>query len=86
MAGTAPLPSYERGPTAGRIAAFDAGATTKGTFATRSTGKPGSPSPAIDITLPAGTEVITVWFRYTGPPSGGGVGFDWIKLADVTEE
>jgi hypothetical protein len=36
-----------------------------------------------DITMPAGAEVITVWFRYSGPPCPG-VGFDWIKLKDVT--
>ena len=86
IAGIAPLPSGERGPAAGRIAAFGPGATTKGKFAECSTGKPGAHSLATDITLPAGAEVITVWFKYTGPPSGGGVGFDWIKLADVTEE
>ncbi len=84
MAGMAPLPSGESGPTSGLIAAFGPGATTKGKFVECSTGKPGLHSPSGDITLPAGAEVITVWFKYHGPPSGG-VGFDWIKLKDITK-
>jgi len=48
-----------------------------------STEKSGPDAQVLDITLPAGAEVITVWFRYSGPPSSG-VGFDWIKLKDIT--
>ncbi len=83
LAGTAPLPDGNAGSLAGRVAAFGTGSTTKGQFVERSTEKAGPDSPVLDITLPPGAEVITVWFRYTGPPCTG-VGFDWIKLKDVT--
>lgn len=86
MAGIAPLPDGESGPDAGLVAAFGPGATTRGKFVECSTGARGSHSTAADITLPDGAEVITVWFRYHGPPSAGGVGFDWIKLKDISAQ
>lgn len=83
MAGTAALPGGGSGALAGRIVSCGPGSTTKGQFAEFSTEKAGADGQTHDITLPAGAEVITVWFRYTGPPCSG-VGFDWIKLKDVT--
>jgi hypothetical protein len=83
MAGAAPLPGGGQGPTAGLVASYGPGSTTKGKFVECSTEKSGKDSQAADITMPPGAEVITVWFRYNGPASGG-VGFDWIKLKDVT--
>lgn len=86
MAGITPLPDGESGPDAGLVAAFGPGATTRGKFVECSTGARGSHSTAADITLPDGAEVITVWFKYHGPPSAGGVGFDWIKLKDISAQ
>ena len=83
MAGTAPLPAGSAGSPAGQVASFGPGSTTKGKFVEYSTEKSAPDTQVLDITLPAGAEVITVWFRYSGPPSSG-VGFDWIKLKDVT--
>ncbi|MBN1505196.1 MAG: hypothetical protein JW955_00020 [Sedimentisphaerales bacterium] len=83
MAGTAPLPDGSSGGKAGQIVYYGPGATTKGQFAECRTGEQGSDSQARDITLPPGAEVITVWFRLSGAAASG-VGFDWIKLKDVT--
>jgi len=86
MAGTAPLPAGSAGSAgsqAGQVASCGTGSTTKGKFVDCSTEKSGPNSQVLDITLPAGAEVITVWFRYSGPPCSG-VGFDWIKLKDIT--
>lgn len=83
MAGTAPLPDGSSGGKAGQIAYYGPGATTKGRFAECRTGEQGSDSQAHDITLPPGAEAITVWFRVNGAAASG-VGFDWIKLKDVT--
>jgi hypothetical protein len=82
MAGTAPLPDGSTGLAAGQVASLGPGSTTKGKFAEYSTEKAGPNAQVLDITLPAGAEVITVWFRYSGAPSSG-VGFDWIKLKDI---
>jgi hypothetical protein len=84
MAGAAALPNGASGPTAGRIVAFGPGNTTNGKFAEYSTEKAGADGKSMDITMPDGADTITVWFRYQGPPSGSGVGFDWIKLKDLT--
>jgi hypothetical protein len=83
MAGTAPLPDGSAGALAGLIASFGPGSTTGGQFVERTTEKTGPDARVADVTLPAGAEVITVWFRYSGGPCTG-VGFDWIKLKDVT--
>ncbi len=80
MAGTAPLPDGSGGIPAGRIVAYGPGNTTWGQFVETATGSPAAP----DITVPSGAEVITVWFRCTGVTSG--LGFDWIKLQDVTQQ
>ncbi len=36
-----------------------------------------------DITLPEDSNSITVWLRHTGKGTSG-VGFDWIKLEDLS--
>ena len=77
------LPAGSAGSPAGQVASCGPGSTTKGKFVEYSTEKSGPNSQVLDITLPTGAEVITVWFRYSGPPSSG-VGFDWIKLKDIT--
>lgn len=84
MAGAAALPNDASGSTAGRIVAFGPGNTTKGEFAECSTEKAGAGGTSMDVTMPDRADTITVWFRYQGPPSGSGVGFDWIKLKDLT--
>ena len=83
MAGLLPLPDGSVGLTAGQVGSYGPGSTTKGQFVELSTEKSDPNSQVRDITLPPGAEVITIWFRYSGPASTG-VGFDWIKLKDVT--
>lgn len=85
MAGVAPLPGGGEGRTAGQVVSYGPGSTTKAKFVEVSTEKSGKDAQSADITLPPGTEVITVWFRCNGSVSSG-VGFDWIKLKDVTKK
>jgi len=84
MAGTAPFPDGSVGSLARQVASYGPGSTTKGRFVECSTDKSDPNCQVQDITLPPGAEVITVWFQYSGPPSSG-VGFDWIKLKEITE-
>ena len=72
MAGLAALPDGEKGLTAGRIAYYGPGITTKGEYVTHSA----------NITLPQDSNSITVWLRHTGKGTSG-VGFDWIRLEDL---
>ena len=83
MAGTAPLPDGSKGPTAGRVALYGPGTTTKGQWKKRSTDAPGSGLEIKNITLPKDVTSMTVWLRHSGANSTG-VGMDWIKLTDVT--
>ncbi len=85
MTGRAPLTDGNSGSVAGQVAAYAPGSTTGGKFVERSTEKLEPDSHVLDITLPPGAEVITVWFRCSGSISTG-VGFDWIKLKDITAE
>ncbi len=65
------------------IARYGPAEATKGKFVEVSTGKSNGSAQAADINLPPGADTLTVWFRITGASSTG-VGFDWIKLKDVT--
>jgi len=85
MAGAAALPDGSAGATAGLIARYGPEQATKGKFVEVSTGKQEEGGRAADITLPADADTLTVWFRLTGA-NATGVGFDWIKLKDVTRE
>lgn len=85
MAGISPLPDGSEGPEAALVAKYGPGTTTRGRFAERSSGEQAGGLQLKDITLPSDAEVITVWFRYSGPPSGSG-GFDWISLKDITAQ
>jgi len=68
------LPSGQTGPEAGRITEFGPGKlTAKNEYEIRSA----------DITLPEDSDSITVWLRHTGKGTSG-VGFDWIKLEDLS--
>jgi len=84
MAAASTIPNGNTTVPVQQIASYGPGSTTKGKFEESSTKKSGSDEHAIDITMPPGAEVITVWFRYQGPADASGVGFDWIKLKDVT--
>lgn len=84
MAGTAALPEAAGNWEGRKLVAYGPGTTTAGKFAETSTEKAGPGGAALDVTMPPGAETITVWFRYSGPPGNDGVGFDWIKLKDIT--
>jgi hypothetical protein len=83
MAGQAALPDGSKGAEAGRVALYEPGVTTKGQWKKRSTDTPGSGLEIKNITLPKDVTSITVWLRVSGANSTG-VGMDWIKLTDVT--
>lgn len=83
LSGLAALPDGSKGAAAGRIALYDPGLTTNGTWEERSTGKEWRGLVAPDITLPPGANTITVWVRHSGPDSTG-VGIDWVKLEDLS--
>jgi hypothetical protein len=74
MSGLEVLPNGETGPQAGRITEFGPGKlTAKNEYVIHSA----------DITLPEDSNSITVWLRHTGKGTSG-VGFDWIKLEDLS--
>jgi hypothetical protein len=83
MAGAAVLPDGRKGATAGCLARYERGVTTKGEWKKRSTDQPGSDLEIKNITLPDNVTSVTVWLRHSGGNSTG-VGMDWIKLEDVT--
>ncbi len=83
MAGIAPLPDGSGDWQSRQTVAYTTGTSTQGKFAESTTGPSGGASQALDLTLPAGADTITAWFRYSGAVCSG-VGFDWIKLKDVT--
>jgi hypothetical protein len=85
LSGAAALPDGSRGSAAGRIALYGPGVTTSGKWGKRSTDVPGTGLEIKDITLPAGVDTITIWVRHTGSDSTG-VGIDWLKLEDVTNQ
>lgn len=72
MAGLAALPDGRSGNEAGQMAAFGKDRTTEGDY------KPCS----AEITLPADSDSLTVWLRFSAQAAGE-VGFDWIWLEDL---
>jgi len=76
FAGLEPLPDGSSGLEAGRIAIYGPGITTKGNYVEHSA----------DVTLPEGTEAITVWLRHSSNSASAGVGFDWIRLEDISAQ
>jgi len=83
LSGLDALPDGSKGAEAGRIALYEPGLTTNGTWEERSTGKKWRGLVAPDITLPPGVDTITVWVRHTGSDSNG-VGIDWVKIEDLS--
>jgi hypothetical protein len=83
FSGIAPLPNGNVGPQAGRLVGFGPGTTTQGEWEQHSTAEAAPGKEITDISLPEGISTITVWIRCSGPTPDG-VGFDWIKLEDIT--
>jgi len=83
LGGLAELPDGNKGGAAGRIALYEPGLTTNGTWEERSTGKEWRGLVAPDITLPRGVDTMTVWVRHRGVDSTG-VGIDWVKIEDLS--
>jgi len=74
LAGLVALPNGKKGLEAAQVASYGQGKTTNGKFIEHAT----------EFTLPEGVDTVTVWFRYSSSSSTGGVGFDWIKLEDIS--
>ena len=85
MAGRTALPDGSKGPEAGRVALYEPGTTTKGKWKKRSTDQSVPGLEIKNVTLPENVTSITVWLRHSGANSTG-VGMDWIRLTDVTDE
>ncbi len=83
LSGVAALPDGSKGATAGRIALYEPGLTTNGTWEERSTGKEWRGLVAPDISLPPSMDTLTVWVRHRGVDSTG-VGIDWVKIEDLS--
>jgi hypothetical protein len=84
MAGRAALPSGRKGPTAAQVARYDSRHYTKGQWVTLSSDVPGADNQAGDVTLPAGTDSITLWFRLEGSDgSDVTAAFDSLTLEDL---
>jgi len=81
LAGLAPLPDGTSGPKASRIASYSKGNTTKGDFSIVLSGVGPQNS---HITLPAGSDTITVWLRFSCSDPKGKVGFSGVKLEDIS--
>jgi hypothetical protein len=76
MAGLAPLPDGSVGESAGLVTRFDRNRTTRGRYQECTT----------EITLPAGTDAIACWLRFTGDRPGQKVAFDYARLEDLGEK
>jgi hypothetical protein len=83
FSGVTPLPNGNVGPQAGRIVGFGLGTNTQGEWKQYSTADAAPGKEITDIGLPEGVNTITVWIRCNGSTPDG-VGFDWIKLEDIT--
>jgi hypothetical protein len=85
LAGLAPLPDGTSGTQAGRIAHYSQGNTTKGEFTIVFSDANSSAGPqSAHITLPAGSDTITVWLRFSCLDPKGKVGFSGVKLEDIS--
>jgi hypothetical protein len=84
MAGRVELPSGNKGPNSAQVARYDSAHYTKGQWATLSSGVPGADNQAGDVSLPAGSDSMTIWFRVEGS-DGGDVtaAFDSLTLEDL---
>jgi len=84
MAGAAALPDGSKGPAAGLVARYDANKLTDGNWADHFSTGSESGKPSTDITLPKGSDTITIWFRLTGNNVTNIVaGFDSVTLEDL---
>jgi len=85
LAGAAALPNGSRGPKAGCLASFAPGHTTKGQFHLMFTGERNEQGEEVaHITLPPGTDTITVWLRFSCGDPRGKVAFSGVMLEDIT--
>jgi hypothetical protein len=85
MAGAAALPNASHGPKAGCVASFAPGHTTKGAFNLVLTGERNEQGEeAAHITLPPGSDTITVWLRFSCGDPQGKVAFSGVMLEDIT--
>jgi hypothetical protein len=84
MSGMAQLLDQTKRPTAGQIAKYDYATATKGEWVSRSSGADGPGKSVGDITLPAGCDSITLWFRLEGTnATDTACGLDSVALEDL---
>lgn len=84
LAGVAQLGNGMKGPAAAQVARYDSAHYTNGQWATRSSGVPGTDNVVGDITLPPGSDSITVWFRLEGSGAAEAtVAFDSLTIEDL---
>lgn len=87
LAGLEELPIGIKGSTAAQIARYDSTKTPRGQWMARSSGINAADNLAGDITLPAGTDSITVWFRLEGLNiSETVVAFDSVTIEDLGQK
>jgi len=85
MAGAAALTNGTQGPKAGCIASFAPARTTRGQFNFVFTGDQNEEGEEVaHITLPPGTDSITVWLRFSCSEPQGKVAFSGVMLEDIT--
>lgn len=82
LAGKAPLPNGESGPTAGMIGWLDQDRSASGNWVWLTTGT-GNNAMLRPITLPPGSTSLTVWLRCSGEKVNG-VGKDYVQIEDLT--
>lgn len=85
LAGLAPLPDKNTGPNAGNIVSYARGKTTRRIFelsfsGSQTTGAHQNPH----ITVPPGTDSITVWVRFKSSDPKGKIAFSGVKLEDIS--
>lgn len=85
LSGIESLPNGLVIPKEGCLIAFGPDSNTNGEWKEFSTTETANESGIKDITMPEGVTTLTVWFRCSGLIPDG-IGFDWIKLVDVTTE
>jgi hypothetical protein len=86
LAGLAELSPGLAEPTAGQIARYDSSAFRKGQWETRSSAASIADNMAGDITIPSGSDSLTVWFRLeckAATETGTTVGIKSVAIEDL---
>jgi hypothetical protein len=84
VAGQSDLPNASKGSSAGQIVRLDSNHQARGQWENHSSSETSSDNVAKDITLPAGADSLTVWFRLEGSTSGKtSVGIDSVTIEDL---